>query len=137
MKKTILVLAVLLMAGAAQAEEPVLNQTPIPPAATVENTAPVAQTTLRQVESQYVCMVNNTVFDKSQIAVSVGDKTYYGCCEMCKARLAQDAQARQATDPVSGKTVDKASAIIGADANGSVYYFETQENLNTFNQKGE
>ena len=42
---------------------------------------------LKIVEAKYICMVNNSVFDKEQIAVEVGDKTYYGCCSMCEERL--------------------------------------------------
>lgn len=88
--------------------------------------------TLKTVEAQYVCMVNNTVFDKPQIAVEVDGKTYYGCCPMCKERLAKDASARMAIDPVSAKEVDKASAIIGSSVDGKVYYFENEANLRQF-----
>jgi len=87
---------------------------------------------LERVEAKKVCMVNNTVFPKDQIPVEVGGKTYFGCCEMCKSRLAKDAAIRSATDPVSGKTVDKASAIIGADPDGKVQYFESEETFARF-----
>ena len=82
---------------------------------------------LERVEPKRVCMVNNTVFPKDQIPVDVGGKTYFGCCEMCKGRLAKDEAIRSATDPVTGKTVDKATAIIGAGADGKVQYFESEE----------
>ena len=84
---------------------------------------------LKRVETKKVCMVNNTVFEKDQIPVAVQGKMYYGCCEMCKERLARDTGARTAVDPVSGKTVDKAKAVIGARPDGSVLYFESEENL--------
>lgn len=87
---------------------------------------------LKKVEPQFVCMVNNAVFDKPQIPVEVSGKTYYGCCSMCKERLANDTSARMATDPVSGKNVDKASAVIGEDSGGAVYYFENEGNFNAF-----
>jgi len=87
---------------------------------------------LKPVESQYVCMVNNKAFDTEQIAVDVGDKTYYGCCAMCKGKLEKSTSIRAAIDPVSGETVDKATAVIGADADNTVYYFENQENLHSF-----
>ena len=77
-------------------------------------------------------MVNDTAFDREQIAVDVDGKTYYGCCSMCEGRLKDDASIRVAKDPVSGVEVDKASAIIGADGSGKVYYFENQENLQNF-----
>lgn len=87
---------------------------------------------LTPVKSEYVCMVTNAAFDKPQIPVDVGGKTYYGCCPMCKERLAKDASVRKATDPVSGQDVDKASAVIGKSADGSVYYFESEANLQSY-----
>jgi YHS domain-containing protein len=87
---------------------------------------------LKKVEPQYVCMINNKLFDKPQIPVTVGGKTYYGCCPMCKEKLEKSAEARSAADPVSRKTVDKATAVIGAAADGTVHYFENEENLQKF-----
>ena len=80
-------------------------------------------------ETKKVCMINNQVFEKDQIPVQVEGRTYYGCCEMCKEKLAKDAAARQAVDPVSGKTVDKAKAVIAALPDGKVLYFESVETL--------
>ena len=91
--------------------------------------------TLSQVENKKVCMVNDMYFAKEQIPVSVNDRTYYGCCENCKKTLKEDAQSRQATDPITGKTVDKSTAVIGADTKGQVHYFENVANLNSFNQR--
>ncbi len=87
---------------------------------------------LTSVKAEYVCMVNNAVFDKPQIPVEVNGKTYYGCCPMCKERLAKDVSARTATDPVSGKSVDKAEAVIGKAPDGSVYYFESEANMKRY-----
>src|SRR5262245_65684946 len=84
--------------------------------------APAAAEPLKKVQPKRVCMVNNTLFDKDQIPVAVDGKTYFGCCEMCKGRLAEDASIRQATDPVSNKPVDKAKAVIGAKPDGKVLY---------------
>jgi len=94
---------------------------------------PAAAPAVKQVESKYVCMVNDSLFAKEQIPVEVEERTYYGCCEMCKERLAKDAGSRQAIDPVSGATVDKATAVIGAQADGSVFYFENEANLEQYN----
>ena len=91
-----------------------------------------ATTALTPIKSEYVCMVNNAAFDKPQIPVEVNGKTYYGCCPMCKERLAKDASARTATDPVSGKSVDKAEAVIGKAPDGSVYYFENEGNMKQY-----
>jgi YHS domain-containing protein len=90
---------------------------------------------LKRVETKKVCMVNNQVFEKDQIPVAVQGKTYYGCCEMCKERLAKDAAARTATDPVTGKPVDKATAVIAAMPDGKVLYFESQETFDQYSKK--
>lgn len=87
---------------------------------------------LKKVESQYVCMINNKLFDKAQIPVTVAGKTYYGCCPMCKEKLEKSEEARTAIDPVSKKKVDKAAAVIGAAPDGTVYYFENETNLERF-----
>jgi YHS domain-containing protein len=87
---------------------------------------------LKQVESKYVCMVTNQLYDKEQIPVNVEGKTYYGCCQMCKAKLEGDPSSRIATDPVSGKEVDKSAAVIGAAPDGKIYYFENVEDLRAF-----
>jgi YHS domain-containing protein len=90
---------------------------------------------LQKVQPQRVCMVNNTLFDKDQIPVPVEGKTYFGCCEMCKGRLAEDASMRQATDPVSGKPVDKAKAVIGAKPDGKVLYFESDRTFAEYQKR--
>lgn len=90
---------------------------------------------IERVDAKRVCMVNNTAFPKDQIAVEVDGKTYFGCCEMCKGKLAADPTARTATDPVSGKTVDKATAVIGATPDGKVFYFESDTTFTTFKNR--
>jgi YHS domain-containing protein len=90
-------------------------------------------THLTQIEPKYVCMINNQSFNKEQIPVDIDGKIYYGCCQMCKARLKSDPGSRTAVDPVSGGEMDKAAATIGAAPDGTVYYFENEENLNAFN----
>lgn len=94
---------------------------------------------LRKVaEPQKVCMVTDQLFEKDQIPVAVGSQTYYGCCEGCKQTLKNNPAARTATDPVSGKAVDKAKAVIGAAPDGKVFYFENEANLKKYSapQKG-
>lgn len=91
---------------------------------------------LSLVETKKVCMVNNQVFPNDQIPVEVQGKTYYGCCAMCKERLANDAEIRTAVDPVSGKTVDKARAVIAARPDGTVLYFESAETLARYRATG-
>lgn len=93
------------------------------------------QAIVTPVETDKVCMVNNQYFGTPQIPVEVDGRTYYGCCEGCKATLAGDAKARTAVDPVSGKPVDKAVAHIGAYPDGRVLYFGSAANLKAWNQR--
>jgi YHS domain-containing protein len=74
-------------------------------------------------------MVNNQFMGKPQIPVDVAGTTYFGCCEMCKTKLADDPSSRTAIDPVSGASVDKAKAVLGKTQAGAIHYFETAENL--------
>lgn len=90
------------------------------------------ETGLTRVPVEHVCMVNNKYFADPQIPVAVGAKTYFGCCEMCKGRLANDPGVRTARDPVSGAVVDKADAVIGMRPDGRVYYFESERTLRQF-----
>lgn len=89
---------------------------------------------LHRVEAKYVCMANNRAFPVVQIPVEVEGKTYYGCCQMCEARLKKDESLRKGIDPVSGAEVDKADAVIGTKSDGSVYYFENEENYEAFQE---
>ena len=89
---------------------------------------------LEKVEPKMVCMVNDTLFSREQIPVEVDGKTYFGCCEMCKGRLASDTSIRSAKDPVSGVSVDKALAVIGAAPDGRVQYFQNDETFSRYNQ---
>jgi YHS domain-containing protein len=78
-----------------------------------------------QVPNEMVCMVNNAYMGKKQIEVPHDGKVYYGCCEMCVERIPKDKKVREAVDPYTGKTVDKASAYIVMISNeGEVAYFE-------------
>jgi YHS domain-containing protein len=79
-----------------------------------------------------VCMVNDRYMGTAQIPVPVGDKTYFGCCAMCKQRLEMDATVRTGIDPVSGNRVDKASAVIARNAAGKVFYFENETTLRRY-----
>lgn len=98
-------------------------------AATSEST----ESGVRRVDDpSLVCMVNDQVMGRPQIPIAVDGRTYYGCCENCKKRLAEDQSARQAKDPVTGAMVDKSAAVIGQDPSGRVFYFASEENLRAF-----
>jgi YHS domain-containing protein len=100
-----------------------------PPAAPARPAARTPANGVQRVaDTDKVCMVNDRYMGTAQIPVDVGGKRYYGCCAMCKERLAKDRQARMAVDPVSGKEVDKATAVIGQRPDGSVLYFENDAN---------
>lgn len=98
----------------------------------VSNAQQNSSSSLTEVEGVKVCMVTDQLFVKDQIPVELEGKTYYGCCEMCKGKLKNNPDSRVAIDPVSGNQVDKAQAVIGAAPDGSVYYFESEENLTKF-----
>lgn len=92
---------------------------------------------LTRVETKTVCMINEHAMGKDQIPIEIEGRTYYGCCEMCKKALAADAAKRVAVDPVSGKQVDKATAVIASQEDGRVFYFENEANLAKHNKQFE
>ena len=89
---------------------------------------------LKRVDPKYVCMgmEESRLFDREMIPAVVDGKTYYGCCQGCKKKLLGDSKSREAVDPFSGKTVDKASAVIAAFPDGTVFYFESEENMRKY-----
>jgi len=91
---------------------------------------------VRPVKSSEVCMVNDQVMGREQIPVKVDGKTYYGCCENCKARLRKDAAARFAKDPLTGNKVDKALAFIVEGPGGEAMYFESSETAGRYPGSG-
>ncbi len=99
---------------------------------TADNANEPPAVALQEVEAVKVCMVNDQLFARDQIPVEVDGRTYFGCCEMCKARLATDEAIRSAVDPLTGEKVDKATAIKAADAEGAISYFANRENFERF-----
>lgn len=118
----VLILTLALAGSARSGEEPETEET--------RRQAPRAE--LQVVKTSEVCMVNDRFFGREQIPVEVEEKTYYGCCEGCKKRLAEDEAIRFATDPVTGERVDKATAVIAARPDGSVLYFQSEESLKRY-----
>jgi YHS domain-containing protein len=105
--------------------------------ALAQDEAPKPEGPLTRVEPIKVCMINEHNMGKDQIPVEIDGKTYYGCCAMCKKTLAEKPETRVATDPVTGKQVDKAVAVIGAQEDGRVFYFENEQSLAKHNAKYE
>lgn len=87
------------------------------------------------VKNKEVCMVTNVHFARPQIPVEQEGKTYYGCCENCKATIQNDKSARSATDPNTNKQVDKATATIAANDKGEVLYFENAASFKKYQSK--
>ena len=77
------------------------------------------------VDPSIVCMVNDAVMGKAQIPVKHDGKTYYGCCEGCVEKIKTMRSARYAADPVTGREVDKAKAVILEGPAGEALYFES------------
>lgn len=113
------------------AAKPIVPSGENAPVALAPTTAtPAAESGLTRVEDvSQVCMVTNQFMGVAQIPIDVEGKTYFGCCEMCKARLAKEPETRNATDPVTGAAVDKATAVIAREAGGKVHYFATLDTL--------
>jgi YHS domain-containing protein len=132
MKTTMTAVAAIVLAGALAVSA---KQAPVGrPAASATRTTPLAAVE-KVADRSLVCMVNDMDMGKAQIPVVVEGQTYYGCCAMCKERLAKDTAVRTAIDPVSGKKVDKAKAVIGKRPDGSVVYFESEKNLRQYAAK--
>lgn len=111
------------------------EQRPAPGPAAAQSPNP-KQPAIVRVEPAQVCMVNDRDMRTPQIPVEVEGRTYYGCCPMCKQRIAADRGIRRATDPVTGRTVDKAAAVIGRLPDGGVLYFEDEANLTRYAKGG-
>lgn len=106
---------------------------PTPPVAAASSKAASNARALTRVEDvSKVCMVNDQYMGKDQIPTVVQGKAYFGCCSMCKEKLETQAAARTGTDPVSGNSVDKASAVIARDESGKVFYFESEGTLKRY-----
>lgn len=90
---------------------------------------------LRRIEDRStVCMLKNRTLGRPFIPVAVDGKTYYGCCEMCTGTLQKVSGERYAIDPITGRKVDKATAVIGAYPSGEVLYFESEESFEKFSR---
>lgn len=93
-----------------------------------------SETGLMRIVSSNSCMGSNQAQEKAQDYAIVDGKPYYGCTDMCIANLRQNAGFRYSHDPVSGKKVDKATAIVGARKNGQLLYFESEKNFLSYRE---
>jgi len=135
MKRVVLALCVWLAACGARAPEASAQPPKAPALAVASGDAGVPHGPLSRVaDLSLVCMVNDQFMGVPQIPVPVAEHTYYGCCEMCQARLQKDAAIRTGVDPVSKRAVDKALAVLGRDGADKIYYFESEDTLAAFNR---
>ncbi len=97
---------------------------------------PVASTDPR-LSTELVCMVNDAFMGRKQFPVPVGNKIYYGCCEMCVDKLQNSDQYRYGIDPLTHEKVDKVEAyiVLASEETGAVYYFANEENYKKFKSK--
>lgn len=120
----------LLLVGAVACSRSTDAPPPSPPPSVETTSLPAG---LQRVgDRSLVCMVNDQFMGRPQIPVQVEARTYYGCCPACKDKLEQQPGVRTARDPVTGETVDKATAVIVQDPQGKVLYFASEETLRRF-----
>ena len=79
-------------------------------------------------------MKGNLIKSKSTIRVEILGKYYQVCCEKCENILLKNINYRQATDPLTGKTIDKSDSyiVLNPTKNGKVIYFESADNYQNF-----
>jgi len=88
----------------------------------------------KHVDNEMVCMVNDAYMGFEQTPVEVEGRIYYGCCEMCEAKLKDSINYRMAKDPLTGEDVDKAKAYIVLQSSNdlAVHYFKSEENHSVY-----
>lgn len=90
------------------------------------------QDRVEEVERARVCMMQDKVQATAGIKHTYQGRTYYLCCPMCVGTFEGDpARYASARDPVSGQTVDKATApVLGY--RGQAYFFASDESRSAF-----
>lgn len=84
------------------------------------------------VAKDQICMVQKYDMEAKTTPVVLDGKTYWVCCEGCKNQITKDKNERVIADPVSGKVVNKADAVVGRASNGQVHFFENEKNMAAF-----
>lgn len=87
---------------------------------------------LHVVRPEQVCMAHDRLHSHPVKVVLPDSRTYYSCSDESTEQLRQHDSVRVAKDPISGVTVDKATALLGASPHKDVFYFENEENLRNF-----
>lgn len=83
-------------------------------------------------DKSLVCMMQDSVLKKPGVPLTFAGKNYYGCCPMCKEKMADNpSKYLFAVDPVTKKRIDKADAYV-YELQGAALYFESKESLQQF-----
>lgn len=104
---------------------------------TQTNPVATSQITYEIVPNDKVCMVNDRFMGVEQIPIDVEGTTYYGCCQGCVDKLQKNIDnVRFGSSPINDIKVDKANAVIVQDkSNGSVFYFASKQDAQSFINK--
>lgn len=98
---------------------------------------PTASCTIPSIEVKQVCAVENVLQAREGIPCEHDGKTYWVCCPRCVEAFKQNPDAyRLATDPVSGQSIDKATALVQPYA-GHVFFFASEATRTAFNKQPE
>ena len=89
---------------------------------------------IKVIDPSHTCMGSNMAQEKAQNFVEVDGRKYYGCSSMCIVNLKENPNFRYSLDPVSGKRVDKALAIVAARSGGDLLYFESDKTLKSYRE---
>ncbi len=87
---------------------------------------------LQRVAPDHVNMVTNRFEKQTQAEIKFNGKTYRASGSGAAWNISQNPSTSFAKDPMTNKLVDKADAVIYADASGRVFYFESEASYKNF-----
>lgn len=87
---------------------------------------------LTRVSASKVNMATNRFENEEQQSVVLDGKTYYTAGRAFTENLLLNPSTRFTKDPLSSRSIDKAEAVIYADASGRAYYFESEKSFGDF-----
>lgn len=106
---------------------------PAPPPQGERPAIPAGAKVVLIAQPELICMANDQYLGKPQQSLELEGRTYFGCCATCKERLQKNAALRSAADPITGRAIDKAAAVLGMTAKGDILYFESAATLARYN----
>ncbi len=87
---------------------------------------------LTRVDASKVNMVTNRVEEHAQNSVDINGRSYSVASDSYARTLKLNPSLRLATDPITGKKIDKSEAQTFADASGKVFYFANDSSFKSF-----